>query len=351
MKTVDEIYREMLAVFTRETGMTLHESSEMAVRFYALAAQIYGLYQQNQWTLAQCFPQTAMGDYLEYHAKLRGLTRNSGVCAQGTLRFSVSEAQSHPLSIPVGTVCMTAGLVRFETTQEEVLAAGSLFVDVPATAVEVGTCGNVPEGMVRVMSVAPLGITSCTNPTAFTGGAEQEEDERLRARILDTYQRMPNGANAAYYEREALSFSQVAAVNVIGRSRGIGTVDVVIASPSGEPSTELLETVKEHLNQQREIAVDLQVLAPTKYPVDLQIQIAVQNGENFASVKEEVEHCLTSYFDGKILGQALLRAKLGELVYALDGVKNYQILSPTQDVAIRAGQLPVLQSLSVEELS
>ena len=78
MKTIDEIYQEMLAVFAAETGMELDGAGEQAVRMYALAAQVYGLYEEAAWTKKQCFPQTATGEDLDKHAFLRGLTR-SGV--------------------------------------------------------------------------------------------------------------------------------------------------------------------------------------------------------------------------------------------------------------------------------
>ena len=43
-------------------------------------------------------------------------------------------------------------------------------------------------------------VTACTNPAAFTGGSDEEDDETLRARVLESYQRLPNGANTAWYE-------------------------------------------------------------------------------------------------------------------------------------------------------
>ena len=96
---------------------------------------------------------------------------------------------------------MTAGLVRFATTQAAVLPAGELTVDVPAQALEPGAAGNVSAQTVVSMAVAPMGIASCTNPRAFAGGADGESDGELRERVLDTFRRLPNGANAAFYEQ------------------------------------------------------------------------------------------------------------------------------------------------------
>ncbi len=349
MKTVEELYQQMCEIFARETGMRLHDGSEMAVRFYTMATQLHGLYVQNEWTLTQCFPQTAKGIHLDYHATLRGLKRNAATRAQGKLRFSVAEVQTVALRIPAGTVCMTAGLVRFATQKEASLPAGEAYVDVEAEAVDAGSAGNVPAGSVRVMSVAPVSIAACTNPTAFLGGAAAEEDENLRRRVLETYKRMPNGANSAYYEREALSFEEVAAVNVIPRSRGRGTVDVVLSGVSGDPGEAVRTAVFTHLQEQREIAVDVRVLPPTEALIDVSVTLKVSEGVQFGPVKEAVQEALVSYFDGRQLGKAILRAKLGQLIYALDGVENYQITLPAQDLAATPGKLWKLRNLTVTE--
>ena len=79
--TVEEIYQQMAAAFEEETGVTLRGDGDMAVRLYAVAAQIYGLYVQAEWVDRQCFPQTAVGEFLDKHAQLRGLTRRAATAS------------------------------------------------------------------------------------------------------------------------------------------------------------------------------------------------------------------------------------------------------------------------------
>jgi uncharacterized phage protein gp47/JayE len=347
MKTTEEIYGEIRAVFTAETGMELRQTDEMAVRLYAVAAQIAGLYLQNQWTLTQCFPQTAQGEFLERHGALRGVTRLSAGRASGVLRFSAAGAAAEALAIPAGTVCLTAGLVRFETTAQGHIPAGSLTADIPAQAAEPGTSGNAAAGTIRALSVAPVGVAGVTNPEPFAGGVESESDENLRARILDTYLRMPNGANAAYYEREALSFEGIVAVNVLPRARGRGTVDVVLAGNNGDPGAALRGAVLAHLNARREIAVDVQVLAPALVNVNLSLTLTLAPGAAAETVQAAATQALTAYFDGRRLGQPVLLAKLGQLLFGVPGVGNYHITAPGADVAVSPGQLPKLNSLQI----
>lgn len=303
MKTAEELYQEMTEVFARQTGMEA-VAGEAAVRMYALAAQVYGLYAELDWTRKQCFPQTATGEALDKHGFLRGLTRQAATKAEGKLRFSVQVAAGEDLPIPKGTVGLTAGQVAFETVEEAVLSAGSLSVDVLAQAVEAGPSGNTAAGLIRTMSVAPVGIAACTNPAAFTGGREEEEDEAFRARILATYRQLPNGTNAAAYAQQTLAVEGVCAVNVLPKKRGLGTVDVVITSAGGVPGT----------------------------------------------VIDRVKAALRAWFDGNLLGQDVLLAQIGQKIFAVDGVANYQIQGPVNDVTVGRGQLPVLGKLSVEEL-
>ena len=91
--------------------------------------------------------------------------------------------------------------------------------------------------------------------------------------MLDSFIRLPNGANAAFYELRALSHAGVEAAVVIPRMNGIGTVGVVIAAPDGVPSEELLQQVQDDLDAVREIAVDVTVLAPEIQAVGVTAQL------------------------------------------------------------------------------
>ena len=348
-KTIDEIYGEMLEVFARESGYLPAASCDLAARLRAAAAQIQGLLIQAQWVLDQSFPQTAQGEYLERLAALRGISRGIATCATGSLRFGVSSAVGGDLAIPAGTVCMTAGGVRFATTDDAVLSAGSLYTDVPAMALEPGKAGNVAAGAVTIMAAMPAGIRACTNPQPFSGGDDAESDEDLRLRLLDSFLRLPNGANAAYYEQTALSFPSVAAARAIGRPRGVGSVDVYIATDAGLPDEELLEAVDSYLQERREISVDLQVLAPQEQAVNIQVAVKCGRNSAFAQVEERVEAALRAAFTGALLGREVTLAALGDILFHLEGVDNYRFSAPAADIPASPTVLPRLGTLAITE--
>lgn len=206
MEELNAIYERMCAIFAEEAGFVPNDGCDAMVRLYALASEVQSLLAQADWVLDQSFPQTAVGQYLDYHAETRALTRLPAAKAAGVLRFSAPSAAVTDYEIEQGSVAMTSGGVRFETTEKATLAKGETYVDVPASAVEAEASGNAIAGAIHLMSVYPVGITQCTNPEAFSGGSDEESDEKLRERVLESYKRLPNGANAAFYEQEAMSF-------------------------------------------------------------------------------------------------------------------------------------------------
>ena len=350
MKNIEEIYQDLLTAFADRAGFVPEEGCDLAVRLWAAAAQLQSLGIQADWVLDQSFPQTAQGQYLDYHGQMRGLARIPAVKAIGALRFLVDTPPVTDTVISGGTVCMTAEGVRFQTMEDGILREGSLYTDIPAEAVEGGAQGNAAAGTVVILTACPVAVTGCTNPEPFVGGRDAEEDESFRGRILDSYRRLPNGANAAWYEQTAVNYGGVAAAKAIGRARGIGTVDVYVATAQGVPGEALLAGLQAELQEKREIAVDVAVKAPEVQTVNVAVEIAVNEGALFSEVKAETERVISSYFGGELLGRAVCLAELGSRIYALPGVKNYRFLLPEADVAANETVLPVLGTLSVTEM-
>ena len=61
--SLEEIYQEMARTFQRETGTALAGDGDMAVRLYAVAAQVYSLYVQADWVGGSAFPRQRRGSF------------------------------------------------------------------------------------------------------------------------------------------------------------------------------------------------------------------------------------------------------------------------------------------------
>ena len=211
-----------------------------------------------------------------------------------------------------------------------------------------GSGGNVVPGTVTILTGCPVAVTGCVNPGAFSGGRDAEDDAAFRKRILESYQRLPNGANAAWYEQTAMEYPGVAAARPT--ARGIGTVDVYIAAENGLPAAETLTGLQAELQEKREIAVDVEVKAPGVQAVDVEVAVAVKPGADAGRVLALAEGTLTNFFSGRLLGKPVRLAELGSRIYALEGVENYRFFSPAADLAASDTVLPVLGRLQVTEM-
>ena len=349
MKTIEEIYQELAADFQSRTGLTAGGSGDLAVRFYAVAAQLYGLYAQADWISRQCFPQTASGESLDRHAQLRGIRRRQAGKASGVVRFFAAEERTGAAQIPAGTVCMTAEGLRYTTLEAGTVPIGETQLDLTVEAVEAGADWNVPAGRIIYLTVPPTGITACSNPQALTNGCDEEADASLRERVLATYNRLANGANTAFYEQAAMSYEGVAAVKVLPRNRGVGTVDVVVAAQGGMPDQTLLDALQAHFDGIREIAVDVQVIGPTQAEVALSIVLTAEDGYTFGQVSQNVRQAVENWFTGALLGRPVLQAELTALTFAVEGVANCAVTLSGGDLAAESVTLPCLGQLSITE--
>lgn len=156
MITIDEIYSNLKESFEERSGLTMDDGGDMALRFYALAAELVSLWAQSDYVNRQCFPQTASGEILDRHAALRGLTRGGAVKAHGTIRFSISSPRTNDLFIPQGVRCMTMAQTEFITTESGYLVAGDTYCDLPAEAIYVGKSGNAGANEVNIIQNAPV---------------------------------------------------------------------------------------------------------------------------------------------------------------------------------------------------
>ncbi|MBQ8831363.1 MAG: baseplate J/gp47 family protein [Oscillospiraceae bacterium] len=347
MKTANEIFEEMKAVFEEKSGYAVSDGCDMAVRMYAAAAQTEALYIYADWTLRQSFPQSAEGQYLDSHALARGIVRKEGSKAAGELVFFVNSAAVNDILIPAGTVCMTADGVSFVTLDSSIIPEGEKICTVKAQALSVGTQGNAAKRTVNYMTDAPGGVEGCTNTYAFTGGEDEESDDELRARIMDSYRGLSNGANAAWYKKKALEVDGVAAATVVPCARGVGTVDVIITAEDGVPSAELIANVQSALEAEREICVDVSVYAPETVSLSIAAEVKVKAGYEPSAVLQNVKTSLEEMFGGGILGRKVYCAEICDRIYHTEGVESYRLTAPDFDYAAPENVLLCAGTISV----
>ena len=112
---------------------------------------------------------------------------------------------------------------------------------------------------------------------------------------------------------------------------------MVAATLEGMPDEELLGQLTDYFQQRREIAVDVLVRAPEAVTVDVAVKI--DGGADQAGAAERVKTALRQWFTGERLGQDVLRARLGSLIFGCEG--GLQIIEPQ-----RGQQLPQISPVA-----
>lgn len=350
LKSVDEIYQELAEEFRSRSGLTAGGSGELAVRLYAVAAQIYSLYAEAARVEGDIFPHTALGEALDRHGELRGIARRGACRATGTVRFYAADGREREAVIPMGTVCMTAAGRRYRTTAGGMIGVNGSHIDLAVEAEEAGAGHNTPAGTILWMALPPEGVSSCTNPVGLVNGQDREGDESLRARVLNSFRRLSTGANAAFYEQAAMAVEGVAAARAVPLVRGIGTVDLYVSAAAGMPNAALLAAVREALEPLREIAVSLAVYEPEQRPVNLTLSVTPADGVSFAAASAAAESALRSHFHGGLLGSSVLQAGLTALVFALPEVANCAVVMEGGDMEGVPAGLPCIGTLTMVEV-
>lgn len=350
--TYDEILDRMKSEYTRLSGITPSEISDIALRMQVLAGEIYNSMVNVQWLRNQMFPDTATGEFLDYHGQQRGISRREASCAVGEVIFSRLAVTVKDTVIPAGTVVATQGEtpVYFETTQEAVIPKTTYTIHAPVRAVKAGIEGNVPAGKIDVIVTPVSGVQTVTNPDPCVSGADREGDESLRSRIKESFVSPSNGTNSGYYKNVALEIPSVASAGVVPRGRGAGTVDVYISGDGKEVSDGVLAQTQEKLSKLREVNVDVKVYKAKLTPVSIYLNIEVLDGFEFEDVKLSCENALYEYIASRGVGGSVLLTEAGDCVYHTEGVKEYSLSSYTNaDVRCDSSHCPSVGTITVKE--
>ncbi len=352
MNTYDEILQRMQETFAQQAGFQADDASDIGIRLKVLAGEIYSACSQAEFLKRQAFPQTAEGDFLDLHAQQRGISRKAAVPSSGQLSFTRSTPLSYDVSIPAGTVCSTGGVqgIRFATTQEAVLTAGQLQVSAPAQSEQGGREANTAAYTISVLITPPPGIEGVENPLPFTGGEDGETDGSLRDRIVQSWNTIPNGTNAAFYRDFVLGYEGIRSVSVIPRAQGIGTVEIYAAGAGAAPEEDLLEQIEGDLQQVREINVDVSLLPCQLVEVNLYANVTPEDGYQMEEVRAACTSALQEYFLSLSIGQPVLLAAAGDALFHTPGVKNYAFqTSLCSDRFLQSKQLAVPGEIGIVE--
>lgn len=338
-------------------GTALLQKSILRVVAAVEAGMVYELFGFLDWISLQAVPVTADHEFLEAWANLKAVYRLDATAATGVASFT---GTGNTL-IPAGTVLTRDDGVRYTTDADWQLLSN---LPLSFTAVTAGADGNAASGIALTLAAPIAGVNSAGSASqAIVGGADQETDDSLRARMLQVYANPPAGGSANDFVTWALQVPGVTRAWAVPQGIGAGSVllyvmfDTTEAAflgfPQGSnggasqesritPATGDQLLVANHLYPLRPVTSVVQVNAPLPANINFQIQsLQLANATVEAAIVAALKDCFTR-LGSPIAGSAIYPSDLNAAIESVAGVQRYTLVSPVAPVVVPNGSLPVV---------
>lgn len=297
-----------------------------------------GLYDYLDYLSTQLFDSTATGIFLEARAAAKGLARKDAVAATGSILFTGTDTTV----IPAGSALTRLDGEEFTTDEAVTITGGTATAQVTAT--EAGNDGNTATGSVLTLSTGISGVdpTAPVQSPGLAGGVDTEDDEDLRARLIQKNSNPPDGGSASDYEKWALEASPgVTRAFIQQNTPSLGNVTVLIVDDDKDPITPdaaVIDAVRAYIGEytgpytsstERRPVTDFPIIdAPTLEPVGFVLSITPDTTEGRAAVEAELEDLFRTTEPGRVLYLSQMRQAIGRAA----GIEDYDLTTPAADV-------------------
>lgn len=312
--------------------------SNAKVYAQVMAAVSHSLHGFIEYFARQLFFDTADGAYLDHWGTLFGLTRKPSSRARGRVTFSYT---GEAVEVPAGTVLQSELGVQYKTTSA--VSGGVAEVE----ALLAGESGNCVAGEEFTLVSPIVGVRSKATAGDIAGGADAEDDDALRARLLARVRERPHAGTAQDYEAWALEVAGVTRAWVYPREEGDGTVVIRFVCDGLDnivPTATMIKTVQDYVDSVRPVTARVTVYAPKTEHVNFTIADLEPEDE---TVKKNIREALIELFQreavpGKVLYLSHIRAAISGAV----GEVNHVLVSPSADVKPATGILPIVGAIT-----
>jgi len=299
-----------------------------------------GLYGALAFYARQLMPDTAESEYLDRWASIWGVSRKAAASAAGAVTLTgVAGA-----IVPIATELARVDGARFLTTAQAVLTADGAIVQVEA--VQPGAAGVTPVAAQLTFTSPVSGVAAIGVAVAgLAGGADEEGDPTLLARLLNRIQVPPAGGTKRDFESWALEVPGVTRAWAFPGWMGAGSVGVTFVCDGRADIIPLqadLDAVGAHLEPYRPVVSKPVIFAPTPLYVDVLLRLTPDTPAVRAAVQAE----LADFFMREAApGGTIYISRLREAVSLAAGEYDNRVFAPAADVTASAGFFPMLGEL------
>lgn len=341
--TLQQLVNRTLAdAQTRLGADELVRREDLQVLARVLAGASHGLHGFIDWLSQQVIFDTAAAEFLERWSSIWGLARLSAAAAVGEITLTGTSGTV----VPAGTLLVRADGAEYETDAEVTLSAGTATAAV--TALAAGQDGNAAAASALTIATPIAGVNSAAIVTAgaLTGGADIENDDSLRARLLARIQAPPHGGASHDYVAWALEVAGVTRAWCYPQELGLGTVTVRFvrdddASPI--PDAGEVAAVQAHIDALRPVTADLTVVAPVAVPLDFTISITPDTSAIRAAIEAELRDLLRREAEP---GATILLSHIREAISLATGENDHTLTVPAANVTHAVGEMATFGTIT-----
>lgn len=294
---------------------------------------------------------TARNDDLDQLCLEESATVRRRLETQAIVRFRLKKnaAVAFDTNVPAGSLITDQARLDFFTEAAVEIPAGQTSIEVDAKCAEPGIVGNlsplspVLPGMVGVDSVEVISVAK--------EGVDREDDETLRARLIEEMQNQEKGGTAPDYEIWAKRVTGVVSARAIPLARGNGTMDVIITGPDGLPTAALVAETQAYIDGKKpDAGCDALVKAPVPAPVDVTAEIRMATGYSFVDIKPLIEQALADCIHLENENLLVRISELSAAIRSVEGVFTFRLTAPAADVPLADDQLAVAGVFMITEV-
>ncbi len=263
----------------------------------------------------QSYMRTATRDInVEYRAEERGIRREKATFAQRLATFTYSDGK--PATIPIGSLFCTIednkeNVVNFKVIGQYVVDDIAVFGSYVVECETEGTIGNTYFGEILPLTdIGTLGTATLT--TVLTPARDIESIESVKERYFATFDIEAFGGNIADYKRIMSKFTGVGQKQIYPRTKEDEEIVVSCVDPNNQPiSTDYGDTIQQTLDPENyynngndtsgmglgevPIGHKVTVTTPEIFPINVELNVILQNTAYFETVRQNIETNLRAY--------------------------------------------------------
>lgn len=320
--------------------------------------------------IRETYIKTAQGEFLDYRAVEHGTNRYAATFTEVKARFN--DDDGNPVNVEVGD--RFASIAESPIFYTVIRANGDGTAEMQAE--EAGTSANSYLG--QVLPVTPNDNLAWAEIVEITIPARDEEnDDHLRARLLNSNSWVAYGGNVADYLDMTSKISDVGATQVYPTWDGPGTVKLVILNNDLMPASQtLVKKVKEEIDPEDKTTegyglapIDHRVTVTTAETLTVNVQInALLDAQHVTSnIEQQIKNVLSKFFielrqnwakinptTGRGYTLTIFRSRILSKIMQIEGVANADLPilnGENKDISLifdnKVSQLPILGEVTV----